>query len=83
MRDNRGKAKQVTTFNGRTVIIKENSIYSNKGGRLQNRRGNHVLTREFQASNPLPKLSSYPTRFTTHPHLMILGHGLYTTFRGH
>lgn len=32
MRDNRGKAKQVTTFNGRTVIIKENSVYSNKGG---------------------------------------------------
>lgn len=33
IRDNRGKAKQVTTFNGRTVIIKENSIYSNKGER--------------------------------------------------
>jgi hypothetical protein len=32
VRDNRGKAKQVTTFNGRTVIIKENSVYSNKGG---------------------------------------------------
>ncbi|KAJ5118158.1 uncharacterized protein N7515_010381 [Penicillium bovifimosum] len=31
VRDNRGKAKQVTTFNGRTVIIKDNSIYSNKG----------------------------------------------------
>ncbi|KAF7719324.1 Myosin light chain kinase-related family protein [Penicillium ucsense] len=31
MRDSRGKAKQVTTFNGRTVIIKENSVYSNKG----------------------------------------------------
>ncbi|KAJ5281287.1 hypothetical protein N7478_006659 [Penicillium angulare] len=31
VRDNRGKAKQVTTFNGRTVIIKENSVYSNKG----------------------------------------------------
>lgn len=32
VRDNRGKAKQLTTFNGRTVIIKENSVYSNKGG---------------------------------------------------
>ncbi|KAJ5794265.1 hypothetical protein N7457_000864 [Penicillium paradoxum] len=31
VRDNRGKAKQVTTFNGRTVIIKDNSVYSNKG----------------------------------------------------
>lgn len=33
VRDSRGKAKQVTTFNGRTVIIKENSVYSNKGGK--------------------------------------------------
>jgi small subunit ribosomal protein S11 len=32
VRDSRGKAKQVTTVNGRTVIIKENSVYSNKGG---------------------------------------------------
>ncbi|KAJ5098984.1 hypothetical protein N7532_005985 [Penicillium argentinense] len=31
VRDSRGKARQVTTFNGRTVIIKENSVYSNKG----------------------------------------------------
>ncbi|KAJ5893911.1 hypothetical protein N7495_005602 [Penicillium taxi] len=31
VRDSRGKAKQVTTFNGRTVIIKENLVYSNKG----------------------------------------------------
>ncbi|CAL5873412.1 uncharacterized protein PFLUO_LOCUS7691 [Penicillium psychrofluorescens] len=31
VRDNRSKAKQLTTFNGRTVIIKENSVYSNKG----------------------------------------------------
>ncbi|EPS32118.1 hypothetical protein PDE_07077 [Penicillium oxalicum 114-2] len=31
VRESRGKAKQVTTFNGRTVIIKESSVYSNKG----------------------------------------------------
>lgn len=31
VRDSRGKAKQLTTVNGRTVIIKENSVYSNKG----------------------------------------------------
>ncbi|OJJ49636.1 hypothetical protein ASPZODRAFT_128130 [Penicilliopsis zonata CBS 506.65] len=31
VRDSRGKAKQVTTVNGRTVIIKENLVYSNKG----------------------------------------------------
>ena len=31
VRDNRGKAKQFTTINGRTVVIKESFIYSNKG----------------------------------------------------
>lgn len=31
IRDSRGKARQITTANGRTVIIKENSVYSNKG----------------------------------------------------
>lgn len=31
VRDTRSKAKQVTTVNGRTVIVKENLIYSNKG----------------------------------------------------
>lgn len=31
VRESKGKAKQVTTANGRTVIIKENSVYSNKG----------------------------------------------------
>ncbi|KAL4781021.1 hypothetical protein BJX76DRAFT_26396 [Aspergillus varians] len=31
IRDGRGKAKQVTTANGRTVIIRDNSVFSNKG----------------------------------------------------
>ncbi len=31
IRDTRGKAKSYTTVNGRTVIIKENMLYSNKG----------------------------------------------------
>ncbi|KAL4741467.1 hypothetical protein BDV11DRAFT_68428 [Aspergillus similis] len=31
VRDGRGKAKQVTTANGRTVIIRDSSVYSNKG----------------------------------------------------
>ncbi|KAL5341790.1 hypothetical protein BJX70DRAFT_26532 [Aspergillus crustosus] len=31
VRDGRGKAKQVTTANGRTVIIRDNSVFSNKG----------------------------------------------------
>ena len=31
VRDNRGKAKQFTTVNGRTVVVKESFVYSNKG----------------------------------------------------
>jgi hypothetical protein len=31
IRENRGKAKSYTTVNGRTVIVKENMVYSNKG----------------------------------------------------
>jgi hypothetical protein len=32
MRENRGKAKQFPTINGRTVVVKDNFVYSNKGG---------------------------------------------------
>ena len=35
VRDSRGKAKQFNTVNGRTVIVKESFVYSNKGGRCQ------------------------------------------------
>lgn len=31
MREQRGKAKQYTTINGRTVIIKDAFVYANKG----------------------------------------------------
>ena|SRR5947207_5423334 len=31
MRENRGKAKQFTTVNGRIVVVKDNFVYSNKG----------------------------------------------------
>lgn len=31
MRDSRGKAKQFTTLNGRTVVVKDSFVYSNKG----------------------------------------------------
>lgn len=31
LRENRGKAKQYTTVNGRTVVIKDAFVYSNKG----------------------------------------------------
>jgi hypothetical protein len=53
VRDSRGKAKQVTTVNGRTVIVKESSVYSNKG-RKASFRSAFVSCAEphFQASNP-------------------------------
>lgn len=31
VRDSRGKARQFTTVNGRTVMVKESFVYSNKG----------------------------------------------------
>lgn len=31
IRDNRGKAKQFNTINGRSVMVKESFVYSNKG----------------------------------------------------
>lgn len=31
VRDSRGKAKQYTTVNGRTLVVKESFVYSNKG----------------------------------------------------
>ena len=31
VRDNRGKAKQFNTVNGRTIVVKESFVYSNKG----------------------------------------------------
>ena len=34
VRDSRGKAKQFTTINGRTVVVKESFVYSNKGDAL-------------------------------------------------
>ncbi|EPS36721.1 hypothetical protein H072_9721 [Dactylellina haptotyla CBS 200.50] len=35
-RENRGKARQYSTFNGRTVIIKDTWVYTNKGFRTLN-----------------------------------------------
>ena len=31
VRDSRGKAKQFNTINGRTIVVKESFVYSNKG----------------------------------------------------
>ncbi len=35
VRDTRGKAKQFTTVNGRTVVVKDTFVYSNKGSWAQ------------------------------------------------
>jgi hypothetical protein len=39
MRESRGKAKQFTTINGKTVIIKDAFVYANKGRLRPNREG--------------------------------------------
>lgn len=31
VRDSRGKAKQYTTINGRSIVVKESFVYGNKG----------------------------------------------------
>ena len=43
MRESRGRAKQYTTINGRTVVVKDSFIYSNKGGRIQVEKGINTL----------------------------------------
>ncbi|KAF2145341.1 uncharacterized protein K452DRAFT_243276 [Aplosporella prunicola CBS 121167] len=57
-RDSRGKAKQYTTANGRTVIIKDTFVYSNKGFKSLN-----------QASL-LNDLIYYPDTFDAQPWLV-------------
>lgn len=51
MREIKGRAKQFTTVNGRTVVVKDNFVYSNKGGTtLENVKSNADLIVE-QVSN--------------------------------
>ena len=70
-RDSRGKAKQYSTANGRTVIIKDAYIYSNKGRREgcgEGRRGGGEREREeeeeltgsrLQDAEPSPALARH------------------------
>jgi len=60
IRDNRGKAKSYTTVNGRTVIIKENMVYSNKG-EVEPESGIRTTLTHIQASGLLRKLNCYQT----------------------
>jgi hypothetical protein len=50
MRENRGKAKQYTTINGRTVVVKDAFVYSNKGRFPATLIGDEVLIFTMQAS---------------------------------
>ena len=64
VRDNRGKAKQFNTVNGRSVVVKESFVYSNKGtAGLQARADFPTLTLS-QASETLIKRSSSATSYT-------------------
>jgi len=58
-RETRGKAKQFTTANGRTVIVKDAFIYSNKGAQTWIAGGDDVwMLIEPQASRHSTKRSS-------------------------
>ena len=46
VRDNRGKAKQFNTVNGRTIVVKESFVYSNKGTAIP-WRGRTILGLRF------------------------------------
>ena len=39
VRESRNKARQYTTINGRTVVIKESFVYSNKGRQVEGFNG--------------------------------------------
>ena len=65
-RETRGKAKQFTTANGRTVIVKDAFIYSNKGARHDyDYDGNLAWTDTVSASRHLIKRSYSATPSST------------------
>jgi hypothetical protein len=59
MRENRGKAKQYTTINGRTVVVKDAFVYSNKGWSTRHKkgRGADILSAGFKTLNQAQLLS--------------------------
>ncbi|KAL9594431.1 MAG: hypothetical protein Q9179_005395 [Wetmoreana sp. 5 TL-2023] len=58
VRDSRSKAKQYTTINGRTVIVKESYVYSNKG------------FRNINQAQLLSDVLYYPDHFEAHQWLI-------------
>jgi len=60
MRESRGKAKQYTTINGRTVVVKDAYVYSNKGAFLVWRtRRKLIRSCRIQNSQPSTTLDRY------------------------
>lgn len=64
MRENRGKAKQYTTVNGRTVVVKDAYVYSNKG-LFNDLKRKAVLNVIEQASRLSTKHNFYRTQYGT------------------
>jgi hypothetical protein len=63
-RETRGKAKQFTTANGRTVIVKDAFVYSNKGAHrctAQHAQGvyRRLTAHRIQDAEPSPALGRY------------------------
>lgn len=64
VRDNRGKAKQFNTVNGRSVVVKESFVYSNKGTAGPLARAHFPTLTPFQASETSTKRSYSATSYT-------------------
>jgi hypothetical protein len=62
MRENRGKAKQYTTVNGRTVVVKDAYVYSNKG-LFDGYQWGQMLTAVAQDSRRSTKHSFWRTQY--------------------
>lgn len=80
VRDSRGKAKQFNTVNGRTVVVKESFVYSNKGTAKSMAKKDFLGLIHLQASETSTRRSFSATSYTT---LIILMHnnGSCTTSR--
>lgn len=62
LREIRGKAKQYNTLNGRSVVIKDAFVYSNKGmllpGRISTITGNLPDSEAYRVQDPCPSATS-------------------------
>ena len=58
VRDSKGKAKQYNTINGRTVVIKESFVYSNKGKDINSGFSNPLLKTKQVSRTSIKRNSS-------------------------